>query len=117
MYDNKRLFLVFEYLELDLKKYMDTTPALAQNRHLIKARLFFLQSISQGALALEANGISQGFYDKLPLQKAAQTELDISAVVHLPDAVWHSLLPCTSVSSSGLCTSPTTAFIGIFDRL
>lgn len=36
MYDNKRLFLVFEYLELDLKKYMDTTPALSQNRHLIK---------------------------------------------------------------------------------
>ena len=38
MYDNKRLFLVFEYLELDLKKYMDTTPALAQNKHLIKVK-------------------------------------------------------------------------------
>jgi hypothetical protein len=36
MYDNKRLFLVFEYLELDLKKFMDTTPNLSQNRQLIK---------------------------------------------------------------------------------
>ena len=36
MYDNTRLFLVFEYLELDLKRYMDTNPALTHNRNLIK---------------------------------------------------------------------------------
>ena len=42
MYDNKRLFLVFEYLELDLKKFMDTTPTLCHNRELIK-----VQSIPQ----------------------------------------------------------------------
>ena len=39
MYDSKRLFLVFEYLELDLKKYMDTTPGLAQNHNLIRVSL------------------------------------------------------------------------------
>jgi len=36
MYDDKRLFLVFEYLELDLKKFMDTTPTFCHDRHLIK---------------------------------------------------------------------------------
>lgn len=44
MYDNKRLFLVFEYLELDLKRYMDTTPTLMQDKNLIK--LYTYQMLS-----------------------------------------------------------------------
>ena len=35
---DKRLYLVFEYLDLDLKKLMDATPAFAQNARLIKVR-------------------------------------------------------------------------------
>nr|PNR62739.1 hypothetical protein PHYPA_001163 [Physcomitrium patens] len=36
MHSEKRLYLVFEYLDLDLKKYMDTCLDLAKDPRLIK---------------------------------------------------------------------------------
>lgn len=40
VHSEKRIYLVFEYLDLDLKKYMDSCPELAKNPRLIKVRLF-----------------------------------------------------------------------------
>lgn len=36
VHSEKRIYLVFEYLDLDLKKYMDSCPELAKNPRLIK---------------------------------------------------------------------------------
>lgn len=36
VHDDKKLYLVFEYLDLDLKKHMDTSPHISQDRMLIK---------------------------------------------------------------------------------
>jgi len=45
VHSEKRLYLVFEYLDLDLKKHMDTCPDLAKDPRLIK---MFLYQILQG---------------------------------------------------------------------
>lgn len=39
---SNRLFLVFEYLDLDLKQFVDSTPALYGNHRLIKLFVFHL---------------------------------------------------------------------------
>ncbi len=36
VHSERRLYLVFEYLDLDLKKHMDTYPDLAKDPRLIK---------------------------------------------------------------------------------
>lgn len=36
MHDDKKLYLVFEYLDLDLKKHMDLSPHISQDRLLVK---------------------------------------------------------------------------------
>lgn len=41
VHSEKRLYLVFEYLDLDLKKHMDTCPDLAKDPRLIKVCLIF----------------------------------------------------------------------------
>ncbi|KAL3696575.1 hypothetical protein R1sor_010651 [Riccia sorocarpa] len=40
VHSEKRLYLVFEYLDLDLKKHMDTCPELASDPRLIKTYLY-----------------------------------------------------------------------------
>ncbi|CAN6442564.1 unnamed protein product [Victoria cruziana] len=40
VHSDKRLYLVFEYLDLDLKKHMDSCPELAKNPQLIKIFLY-----------------------------------------------------------------------------
>ncbi|XP_031488218.1 cell division control protein 2 homolog [Nymphaea colorata] len=40
VHSEKRLYLVFEYLDLDLKKHMDSCPELAKNPQLIKIFLY-----------------------------------------------------------------------------
>lgn len=42
----RRLYLVFEYLDLDLKKLMDATPHFSQNISLIKVREHNSRSVS-----------------------------------------------------------------------
>ena len=37
---DRRLYLVFEYLDLDLKKHLDTSPHISQDRMLIKVGIF-----------------------------------------------------------------------------
>lgn len=37
-HNDKKLYLVFEYLDLDLKKLMDTTPGFHKDLKLIKVR-------------------------------------------------------------------------------
>lgn len=36
VHSEKRLYLVFEYLDLDLKKHMDASPELSKDTRLIK---------------------------------------------------------------------------------
>lgn len=38
VHSEKRIYLVFEYLDLDLKKFMDSCPEFAKNPTLIKVR-------------------------------------------------------------------------------
>ncbi len=38
IHSEKRLYLVFEYLELDLKKLMDASPGFSRDSRLIKVR-------------------------------------------------------------------------------
>ncbi|GBG79694.1 hypothetical protein CBR_g29959 [Chara braunii] len=40
VHSDKRLYLVFEYLDLDLKKHMDSCPSLAKDTRLIKRYLY-----------------------------------------------------------------------------
>ncbi|KAH8945248.1 hypothetical protein BDL97_12G031200 [Sphagnum fallax] len=47
VHSEKRLYLVFEYLDLDLKKHMDTCPDLAKDPRLIKTYLYqILQGVA-----------------------------------------------------------------------
>jgi cyclin-dependent kinase 2 len=39
VHNENRLYLVFEYLDLDMKKHFDSNPQLAQDRRVIKARV------------------------------------------------------------------------------
>lgn len=41
VHSEKRLYLVFEYLDLDLKKHMDTSPEFAKDLHQIKVIFSF----------------------------------------------------------------------------
>ncbi|KMS94823.1 hypothetical protein BVRB_014990 [Beta vulgaris subsp. vulgaris] len=40
VHSEKRLYLVFEYLDLDLKKHMDSSPDFAKDPHMIKRFLY-----------------------------------------------------------------------------
>nr|AAL91258.1 AT3g48750/T21J18_20 [Arabidopsis thaliana] len=40
VHSEKRLYLVFEYLDLDLKKHMDSTPDFSKDLHMIKTYLY-----------------------------------------------------------------------------
>jgi hypothetical protein len=42
VHSEKSLYLVFEYLDLDLKKHMDSCPELAKDPHLIKLHIVIL---------------------------------------------------------------------------
>ena len=41
IYSEKKLYLVFEYLSQDLKKYMDTAPTGGLSTRLVKVIIFF----------------------------------------------------------------------------
>lgn len=41
VHSEKRLYLVFEYLDLDLKKHMDSCPEFSEDHRVIKVRQFF----------------------------------------------------------------------------
>ena len=42
MHSEKRLYLVFEYLDLDLKKHMDSCPEFGKDLRMIKLNEIFL---------------------------------------------------------------------------
>lgn len=42
VHSEKRLYLVFEYLDLDLKKHMDSCPEFSKDPRLVKVREMFL---------------------------------------------------------------------------
>ncbi|XP_024371211.1 cell division control protein 2 homolog isoform X1 [Physcomitrium patens] len=54
VHSEKRLYLVFEYLDLDLKKHMDTCPDLAKDPRLIKT---FLYQILRGIAYCHAHRV------------------------------------------------------------
>ena len=39
IHSDNRLYLVFEFLDLDLKKHMDTNPDLCKDHRVVKVRL------------------------------------------------------------------------------
>lgn len=43
VHSEKRLYLVFEYLDLDLKKHMDSCPEFSKDPRLVKVRRTSLQ--------------------------------------------------------------------------
>lgn len=47
VHSEKRLYLVFEYLDLDLKKHMDSCPDFAKDPRMIKVRYFDWLEISE----------------------------------------------------------------------
>ena len=40
IHSDNRLYLVFEFLDLDLKKHMDTNPHLCKDHRIVKVTLF-----------------------------------------------------------------------------
>ncbi|CAL5359181.1 unnamed protein product [Camellia sinensis] len=48
VHSEKRLYLVFEYLDLDLKKHMDSCPEFSKDPRLIKVTIMFLYQILRG---------------------------------------------------------------------
>lgn len=42
VHSEKRLYLVFEYLDLDLKKHMDSSPDFSQDPRTVKVSNLFL---------------------------------------------------------------------------
>ena len=42
VHSEKRLYLVFEYLDLDLKKHMDSSPEFAKDPRQVKVSVFIL---------------------------------------------------------------------------
>lgn len=50
IHDDKRLFLVFEFLDLDLKKFMDMSPPLSPN--LVKVSVAVEQKSTSSACTL-----------------------------------------------------------------
>lgn len=40
VHSDKRLYLVFEYLDLDLKKHLDLSPEIAQDHHIVKSYVY-----------------------------------------------------------------------------
>lgn len=42
VHSEKRLYLVFEYLDLDLKKHMDSCPEFSQDPRLVKVCYLYL---------------------------------------------------------------------------
>ncbi|CAI7840748.1 unnamed protein product [Closterium sp. NIES-53] len=51
---DRRLYLVFEYLDLDLKKHLDTSPHIAQDRMIIKS---YMYQILQGVAYCHAHRV------------------------------------------------------------
>lgn len=93
----KRLFLVFEFLDLDLKKLMDANPGFSKDQRIIKVsqRPCLLLGVSLVRLAW------------------ITWTIRFHAVVPLANVEWHSVLPFQKVSymtstftthQSGLCT-------------
>ncbi|RZS13940.1 hypothetical protein BHM03_00045586, partial [Ensete ventricosum] len=43
-FSEKNVYLIFEYLDLDLKKHMDSSPKFSEEQHLIKVRYHSLST-------------------------------------------------------------------------
>ncbi|RRT58593.1 hypothetical protein B296_00032301 [Ensete ventricosum] len=58
VHSEKRIYLVFEYLDLDLKKHMDSCPEFSKDPRLIKVRKFVILCrvvLTQGSLQSTPN--------------------------------------------------------------
>lgn len=49
VHSERRLYLVFEYLDLDLKKHMDSSPDFSKNPRMIKVSNLFMPLVEVGA--------------------------------------------------------------------
>ena len=58
---DKKLFLVFEYLDKDLKKYMDSAPAGGISLSLVKVILIFHLNLSPLDSHLSNNTVLRGY--------------------------------------------------------
>ena len=41
MHEDRKLYLVFEFLDVDLKKHMDSNPQLYQDQSMVKVTAYF----------------------------------------------------------------------------
>lgn len=56
VHSDKRLYLVFEYLDLDLKKHMDSCPEFSKDPRLVKVSIPF-SATNQSSLSCNINMI------------------------------------------------------------
>lgn len=77
MHSDKKLYLVFEYLDLDLKKHMDSHPNFGRDHRLVKVSFCGWGSLVQGV---------------------ATNRVVCCAVLPISDAPRHCILPFSSVS-------------------
>lgn len=97
VHGDKRLYLVFEYLDLDLKKYMDTHPQLCKDHRLVKVK--YDQEIKFSLSAL----LSELFLLIGSLQLALSDGfLNVPPALSLSDATGHRLLPFPQVNLDSL---------------
>lgn len=111
VHSEKRLYLVFEYLDLDLKKHMDTCPDLAKDPRVIKVCRARSASVSMRFRLPSSNDInlttedtsSHSYLDMLILAfflvhlcfsiLMTQT-LCLCADLSISDLAWDCLLSC-----------------------
>ena len=86
MHSDKKLYLVFEYLDLDLKKHMDSHPNFGTDHSLVKVSACARRSLVWVAMC---TGPLKGL---------------CFAVLPIPDASRHCVLSFSSVSYAALAS-------------
>jgi hypothetical protein len=68
VHSETKLYLIFEFLDLDLKKYMDTTGAAGMGPSLVKVRALhpLLQILSCDASSCRGDSIARAELDHAP---------------------------------------------------
>lgn len=98
MHTEDRIFLVFEFLDMDLKKHMELQPDLHKNQTIIKVTVvgpsFLRNSPFRPCLCAASAGS-----DRPSLCGGV-------AVLPVPDGVWHCVLPCPQVPRPCLLSLP-----------
>ena len=91
VHEDRKLYLVFEFLDVDLKKHMDSNPHLYQDQSMAKVGkelLVIAPRVEHGAHSPPRRCPTAGW----------QVGIHPPAALSLPDAARHRLLPLAPVS-------------------